>query len=532
MSEQATVGPRVTLEGVQVVRGVAALLVLFFHTTGKLIVDYQSDLPIFSLTGEFGFAGVDLFFVLSGFIIVWITWPDIGHPSKAPHFLLRRFLRVAPIFWIVWLASGAMYFMLGSQFFRCRPDVSIFQQTLDALFLLAPSKHCIVPQAWTLTWELMFYLVFAVFLCLPRVLLPFLLAAWAGVIAAAIAFGFDSIMPLQAFCLHFILGCFVGLLTRVGPIPMPWITALVGVAMWIAASWYQIAGGAVDNSPLLRFLVFGIPSAVLLYGVASLDVRNSARYAAPLKLLGDASYVLYLTHVTVLYYLQASFPRLAPEWGAWAWTGGAIASSILVAIVVHLFVERPMLKALGRPKNLAFVLVGAVVAIGALIGLAFYLQTNFAKPAPVAPAPAPIASVEPVPAEVETPIPPLESITVLPGVQGWAPIIVKNSVYEVPGWAIDRERDTTALKVLLFIDGALVEEQVPTYPRPDVAVTKTIGNRQPGFFFTLDAAKVDAAKCVRFVAVLEDGRFGHVGLQIRGKGDETKLCWNPIEDPA
>lgn len=191
-----------------------------------------------------------------------------------------------------------------------------------------------------------------------------------------------------------------------------------------------------------------------------------------------------------------------------------------------------MLKALGRPKNLAFVLVGAVVAIGALIGLAFYLQTNFAKPAPVAPAPAPIASVEPVPAEVETPIPPLESITVLPGVQGWAPIIVKNSVYEVPGWAIDRERDTTALKVLLFIDGALVEEQVPTYPRPDVAVTKTIGNRQPGFFFTLDAAKVDAAKCVRFVAVLEDGRFGHVGLQIRGKGDETKLCWNPIEDPA
>lgn len=530
MNEPTKHSQRTTLQGVQVVRGVAAMLVLFYHVAGKLAADYRVDLPGFSAAGKFGFAGVDLFFVLSGFIIVWITWPEIGQPSKAPGFLLRRFFRVVPIFWIVWLASAAVYVGLGAEFFRCDPTESIFEQTIESAFLLDPNGHCIVPQAWTLSWELMFYLIFAVFLCLPRLALPFLLAAWAGAIAAAIAFGYSTVMPLQAFCLHFILGGVVGLLTRTRPMPLPWLATLIGLALWGAAIWHQLNGQSVDGSPLMRFLVFGIPSAVLLYGVASTDVRSNPRYPAPLQLLGDASYVLYLVHITVLYYLQTMFTRVPAVWGAWAWAGGAVASSVVIACLVHLFVERPMLKTLNKSKLLPIVLAAIVVAAAGLIALAWYLQTTFSKPAPAAAAPAPVVAAEVE--EEEIPIPPLESITVPGNVQGWATIRVKNTVYEIPGWAIDRERNETARKVLVFIDGQLVEEQTPTLPRPDVPVGKKVGNREPGFLITLDAAKVDTAQCVRFVAVLADGRFGHIGFQVRGTGDEKKLCWNPTEEPA
>ena len=134
--------------------------------------------------------------------------------------------------------------------------------------------------------------------------------------------------------------------------------------------------------------------------------------------------------------------------------------------------------------------------------------------------------------EIEQPIPSLDAMEFLSEVQGWASISLYADSYEIQGWAIDRERDQTIRKVLVYLDGVQIAEVEPRMPRADVLVSTRIDDLESGFELQLEAPQINAAKCVRFVAVLNGSRFGRIGVQVRGSGDEAELCWDPAVNPA
>ncbi|MGL4420416.1 MAG: acyltransferase family protein, partial [Gemmataceae bacterium] len=87
------------LRNVQALRGLACLFVVLYHVAGWEQLVWPR-IPVFGFYRYFGFAGVDLFFVLSGFIITHAHWKQIGQPRHLPTYLYRRLSRIYPVYWL------------------------------------------------------------------------------------------------------------------------------------------------------------------------------------------------------------------------------------------------------------------------------------------------------------------------------------------------------------------------------------------------------------------------------------------------
>jgi exopolysaccharide production protein ExoZ len=165
-------GSSVEVRSIQFLRGVAALGVLGFHAASRA-------------GGSFGVgaAGVDIFFVISGFIMWVVTSRRTPKPGQ---FLARRAERIVPLYWLVTLATATAAILAPSAFPAMRPTASHVVQSLffiphrDPTGLIAP---LIVP-GWTLNYEIFFYLLFAGSLMAPARLRVWLVS---GVLAALVA---------------------------------------------------------------------------------------------------------------------------------------------------------------------------------------------------------------------------------------------------------------------------------------------------------------------------------------------------------
>jgi len=139
------------LKTLQLCRGLAAALVLLFHATSvsSAFLNYDLLHGIFL----FGYSGVDFFFVLSGFIIFWIHRVDLGHPARLRPYLRKRFIRIYPLYWVVFLVLLPIYFGLPNNFHDCLV-------LLKSFLLLPQVSNPVLTVAWTLSSELFFYGLF------------------------------------------------------------------------------------------------------------------------------------------------------------------------------------------------------------------------------------------------------------------------------------------------------------------------------------------------------------------------------------
>ena len=145
---------------IQNYRGIAALLVVLFHTT-VMTRYYFLDENYLTWLFEFGHAGVEFFFVLSGFIIYRIHRIDFSNPNRFYPYFLKRIIRIYPIyilltllllpFWLIFDSSGEQYH---------REIVPL----IKSLFLIPQSHFPHIGVAWTLTHEMLFYIVFSLFI--------------------------------------------------------------------------------------------------------------------------------------------------------------------------------------------------------------------------------------------------------------------------------------------------------------------------------------------------------------------------------
>jgi peptidoglycan/LPS O-acetylase OafA/YrhL len=346
-------------QGLQVVRAVACLIVVFAHLS---VLEYHFGLhylPVRSIM-QVGPGGVDAFFVLSGFIIGSTTRSDLGRPGRLPAYLFRRFWRIYPVFWVALGVGTAAHVAL-------RPEPLFVpgwvENLLGTLVLLPDSPFlAAIPVAWTLPSEVAFYLVFAALFLLPRRAAVPVLVGWGAVALALAVAGHKpgnrfAALWVSPFVLEFLAGCFIA----------RWPVQLSGrraaVLGLVAAAWLGTGLGlklAFDPGWDLRdyrqrVLVFGPGFALAVLALIGWERAGGRVGLRWLQRVGDASYSIFLIHLPCLY--VAFWGSFWVNWshsksGHVAWIVAALALGVLPGLLFYRLVERPLL-ALGKPKRKA-----------------------------------------------------------------------------------------------------------------------------------------------------------------------------------
>jgi len=359
------------LETIQALRGIAALLVLLFHMASfqrQMAEGNAYDTALVSGIWDTGWAGVDLFFVISGFIMVYVT-RDTGRSfDDVRRFITSRITRIYPLWWV---CAGIMtlYFWMTYGMPAAPDRVAGAREAMAYAaksFMLIPQQaEPILGLGWTLIHEMFFYIVFALLLFLPRKHLPFALLIWATltIIGAQFiqpaAFG-RSVVELAAspLSLEFIAGGFAGYYISNNKVFKPKFFLMAGVILACLGLLFFPDDGK-HSYTVLRVAIFTIPFICLTYGWVGCEVEGG--WAAPkwMSRLGDWSYSLYLTHYIVLVSLRRVYRMLFPEdlWvgapGVWdnlVFAVLALALSIVTASVFYNFVERPSLRFFKKSK--------------------------------------------------------------------------------------------------------------------------------------------------------------------------------------
>jgi peptidoglycan/LPS O-acetylase OafA/YrhL len=326
------------LANVQGLRAIAALLVVLVHASlpdvGVESVLAKTEAPWLGPFTNFGLFGVDLFFVISGFIMLVTNWSAFGRPRAGITFFVRRVIRIYPPYWLA-LSPVLLVLMFAKHLMT--KHVGVKTGILESLLLLPTPNHFVLTVAWTLVWEMLFYVVFAFLLRIDRKHVVGALALWfvAQIVLYLTLTGSPNFYlnfastPLP---LEFIFGAAAGVLYIKRWFPAPRLAAgfglLAALGAWAAVSMNNISLENIND--IRRIVIFGVPAALLVYGGVALEVRavfSAPRWAAA---AGDASYAIYLWHMSILVIVRQAIVRLHP--------GGFVAHGIVLLLTVAIIV--------------------------------------------------------------------------------------------------------------------------------------------------------------------------------------------------
>jgi exopolysaccharide production protein ExoZ len=273
------------LAGIEAARGGAAALVVFYHAARHM--DLACHVPFLRALLQFGHAGVDLFFVLSGFIILFVHFEDVGRPGRLGRYLSRRATRVLPVYWVALTLTILLAVVAGHGWPGGWPVVR-------SALLLPSWSEPLLGVAWTLQYEVVFYAFFAA-LILNRHVGILLLAAWLMAVLVASARGGLGVPPsvCSAYDLEFFLGMGVAVLARRGGVGASGVAVLVGGSVLVLVFACEDLG-FLDGYGVWGRLAYGVPAATLILGLADPGFALPAMMARPLAMLGAASYAIYL----------------------------------------------------------------------------------------------------------------------------------------------------------------------------------------------------------------------------------------------
>ncbi|MFC0242363.1 acyltransferase family protein [Rhodopseudomonas telluris] len=360
-------GPeRATIRSVQLLRFVAAAMVLIGHLQDALRRGRIPGLaPFDDPTGLPWHAGVDIFFVISGFVMYMMAADQFGRPGAPAAFMRRRLIRVAPLYWVFTLLAILTVVVLPERVQSTQLSLPHILASLLFVPWRAPSGALVPPLSvgWTLNFEILFYSVFAFGLLFRRAIG---LAAIVGILFALMipralfpgvvgdqldAWGF----PITV---EFLFGILIGRLCLAN-FRMPGIVRAAIVVGALAA--LSIGNQAGFNAFQDRWFFWGIPAAAIVAAtVLGRDLPDRS-WSRILVLCGNASYALYLSHLFTLRAVGVAWSALHLNSVA-AYFALAMASSILASIAVYLWFERPMLAWLGRRPPTRSVRASALAA--------------------------------------------------------------------------------------------------------------------------------------------------------------------------
>lgn len=275
------------LVGIEAGRGIAASLVVLYHVSRHL--DQAFGAPMLVHAFQFGHSGVDFFFVISGFIILFVHYRDIDNPLRLGRYVGRRFTRLFPTYWVA-LALTVALSVAGHHSLPALPDLALSASLLPA------DGDMVLGVAWTLRFEILFYILFGV-LIVNRIAGLAALAVW---FSAAVVNLASPVHPpwlpgqfYDANALQFCLGMAAAYLLRTREVPRPrliWISGVLLFGVSAVAENMRLLDGYGD----IARLTYGIPAAMIVLGIAEADRKNQLPMPPFLRSLGAAWSSIYL----------------------------------------------------------------------------------------------------------------------------------------------------------------------------------------------------------------------------------------------
>ena len=358
-----------TFTGIQALRFVAAMLVVLAHSTA--MVNERMHLDMFKWRA--GWSGVDIFFVISGFVMAISSGGLMQRANGWKIFLTRRLIRIVPLYWVATTLKLATILALPTLALDSPLELwntiasYLFIPTFDDKSLLAAP---LLKVGWTLNYEMLFYAIFTMALFLGKSPLKFTAAIFAIAVAinlfstpsVAYAYGF-----LEPILMEFVMGMLVAkLCTRVNNINVGVNTGLntglnIGAKNFIDKLLQYISTtkvGAIIGALALvicftimfncaeqpmwwRWAYWGLPSMIIVTVVALAEPALRKVMPNILATLGDSSYSLYLFHTftvpllgTLMIQLKIMQPTLA--------LAACIVLSPLVCLAIYAWFELPM----------------------------------------------------------------------------------------------------------------------------------------------------------------------------------------------
>ena len=344
--------PSGQIETLQLLRAVAALMVVISH----IITEAGNRGIVFpnvpALRWE---AGVDLFFVISGFIMVYSSDRLYGADKARTTFWKKRIIRIAPLYW---MCTAIMLLTLAERTVAMnKPFPSI--TAIAASFAFWPYDGYgnndgfgfpVYTLGWTLNYEMFFYLIFGLFIAFAR---ETAVALVASVLLALVVFG-QIIEPLplplyfwsRPIVLEFVMGMCVAILWR-RKVVVPGVVRFLIVCIAVTVFALDLP---VTSNGLSRAAIWGVCAAAVLAALVLGPTKLNNCIAIPGVLLGDASYSLYLTHpfsITIFFKItHGSWPRGSVA--TWSLLLILISLTSVVAVVTYRLFERPVMDILTR----------------------------------------------------------------------------------------------------------------------------------------------------------------------------------------
>lgn len=340
-SSASNLAPTQKVVSIQYLRAIAALMVVAYHAFSRV----SDGLPDYVASyAQLGHGGVDLFFVISGFVI----WTVGGHTRSTPaQFISKRAIRVVPMYWVATGLTIVAALLLGQHWIKL-PPAHILQ---SLLFLphWSPSFSgtfwpVLVP-GWTLIFELFFYATFAITLCLnPRFRLLALTAALIGLVSVGLLFSFES-APFHAYTspllLEFLAGCWIAQIYKNGTV-FPALGA-IAICVSLLILIFLAPYGVTNQTSWLRPATYGLFGACLVFGAVQLEQRMPR--LPFLERLGDASYSMYLFHILLVQFLTTLLRQVTQNDSALisiAFVTVSLSCSCWLGLLLYAKFERPI----------------------------------------------------------------------------------------------------------------------------------------------------------------------------------------------
>lgn len=288
------------LNNIQALRGVAVIAVIFFHLV-IIEAKYGGTQTLLPSWLSFGMFGVDLFFVISGFVMVTITRGKFQQAREALMFLYHRASRIYPLYW-VYTTLALIVFLIQPSWVNSSQgsQVDIFSS-----YLLLPSlKLPLVQVGWTLIYEMYYYLVFFVILfAVPEKFLVAAIFVWGGIIAifSSPTGGPAYYIVFNPLTIEFLAGCLIAVhfhnarqvrvngfvLVTIACLGM--LAAILGYVQFMNLTGMYLEGWA-------RLVYYGVPATIIVFCIVHAE-RNGTFLPNPLIQIGNASYSIYLSHL-------------------------------------------------------------------------------------------------------------------------------------------------------------------------------------------------------------------------------------------
>ena len=288
----------------QIIRALSAILIVGHHVS---LYMHDASLPILNKIFFNGWVGVDVFLVLSGFILYYTSHKKIGQRDQCKEFIFKRLSRIYPIYWVIL----STVLIIWPSYFGTRFGI----KDIIKSYLLVPQTILpILGVTWFLSYIVFFYLIFAISIYFDKKISFPLISVWViGVLLSSFGVIHNTNFYVNfIFSKHFIeiiAGCLIAIIFIKKPNKKPYFPLLIGFIIFLL-TYYQIINGFILRDSTESKLLFSLAVGLIILGCVSYELNHNLYFPKSTIAIGDASYTIFLTHFNILTFTNLLNMRL------------------------------------------------------------------------------------------------------------------------------------------------------------------------------------------------------------------------------